>query len=224
MKGEGNFYVWFEYKPQHISVFSVLFAFICVSCIMFILLAPYLGVSFLPVCPVCVCVRLPPLLCFSTESAHHRWISQWSSSSSSSSVWFLHFHFPPVWRSYFPHSGRKKNKNTFTLLLSIEMASKMWTKTLQIWSRRTFSFFPITFWIRVRGGNWNRPENCFLSHRVFLMAIHYWGWKKSILPTVLDKIFCPLILVCTFIDMCLCWKDLNYVEWALCNSWGLVEP
>lgn len=131
-------------------------------CIMFIY--AYF-VSTLSICLSSICVRLPLLLCFSLQSTCHRWISR-RSPSPSPSVWFPYFHFPPAWRSYFPLNGRKKNKNTFTLLLSIEMASKIWTKTLQIWSRGTFSFFPITFWIRVRGGNWKRPENCFLSQSV----------------------------------------------------------
>lgn len=49
------------------------------------------------------------------------------------------------WRIYFPLRGRKRNKNTFTFLLSVEMASKMWTKTLQVWCCwRTFFFFSLS--------------------------------------------------------------------------------
>lgn len=78
----------------------------------------------IPSCqPVFVCP--PSLLYFSTGSAFHGWISQ---SSPSSSVWFLHF--PPVWRSCFPLRQRKRKENPFTILLSVEMASDMSTKTL----------------------------------------------------------------------------------------------
>lgn len=125
---------WFAHVSTDVFVNDKMFYVWCVSLCLCLYygnaVASLDGASIFQTSDVCVCLLM--LLYLSTEPTCHRW-TPLPSSSLSSSVWFLDLHFPPAWMSSFPLSWRERNKNTFTLLLSAEVASKMWTKTLQIW-------------------------------------------------------------------------------------------
>lgn len=172
--------------------------FVCERC--FVHLASS-WVGFLPACS-CVCFLLLPY--FNTGSIFLRLISQ----PSSSSAWFLDLHFSPVWKSYFPLSGRKRKVEYFYPLLvrwdDFNNLNKN-TLSLMLLKEHLFSF---TFWMRVGGGNWRGAENCFSVTEPFWWKCITWSWKDiSILPTVPEKILWPLILLCSIRDV---WLSMSW--------------
>lgn len=132
-------------------MFSVLFLFICVYCIMLILSAPYLGASFSPPCPLfvcvchCCCVSVQSLLV--TDGFHDRRHRHHHQYDSYTSIFLL-------FEGAIFLSVEGKNENTFTLSCQLRWPQKCEQKHFKSDLGEPFLFFsPITFWIRVRGGN-----------------------------------------------------------------------
>lgn len=196
------------------------------------LISSLVGYFFLASLPLFVCVCLPSLLNFSAGSPchrfhnyrhHHHHHHQYDSSV------FLLFE-----GSIFLSREGKETRTFYPPLVSIHGLKNENKNTSHIWCWREiiFFFFSFTFWIRVGGGNWRGAKNCFsVTERLWWQFIT-WGWKET-LPTVLDKTFWPLILLCSFIDTCLCcqfferrsscWVCVVYPGGRLLNCYMILE-